>query len=861
MTSIILKVTGAKAQAIVRGPLTSGMVGIPVTIECDDAWNGLTKTLVCRCSKWGYDRGEARTILNVEQEATVAHEVMQADMTLYLGIEGYSPDGQQVIPTTWANCGKIQYGANADEDPSADPDLPVWAQLQAELGKLKQCAVTDEQISAAVEDYMSEHPVEIPESDCLPPYSGSDNGKVLGIVDGSPAWVEATVGGGGSSGGDSGETEPTTHGIIWDLVNVTSSNAVTSVSDGAALSAVLTAGDGYTLGDVIATMGGEALTGVWNADTATVTIPSVTGDVIISCSGVEQTGPVDTTAVIAVEGYGIDTSGSNSNAINIFPGIVNMGITKKYEYSYDNAALKQLSCYDAANDYLTTASYQGCLKVCTPSTNFVANGNALTSSTNYNRVRTTADGVFVAAASNNSFTQNAAVTVVAPPSKQSAVINAEIVAFEFVLSMADVDNSYAYWTTTQGGKEIFPNGVRNGDIIFAGKNTEYYGMANIDGTMADGGVSTINTLSFDDDVAQNYAIATTSIMGEDVATDTNTAYGLSADFAAVIDEVRTAWMLEYGGDYRKIPIIVSTDQHGRTNTGIFNMIGKSFSMHDISKVMNLGDTVATDWYDADEAHPMLSDAQLEAWCKSVKAVPFSKQLNVFGNHDCCYGNYTDEGNPIGTRYPDSKAHLYQYFRNIYARRTNNNGWFSVKDDAFNVKYVVYSLYQWPNGLDNSDAIHTEQMEWFIDELKADDGYDIVIVAHEPFNLNCTTATYPTNGTLQDVTWERGKALEAVINARMNKTSGTTTDGSGVSHSFDFAGCSSELLCSLHGHTHEDQYAYTEGGMLQNAFDWFANNTFFMVLIDRVERKLNVWKIEGDALTCQNYQIPLDKAAQ
>ncbi len=126
--------------------------------------------------------------------------------------------------------------------------------------------------------------------DCLPEYSEADNGKVLGIVDGSPAWIEATV----SDGDDSGDTPviPGYHGIVWDLVNVTSSNSVTSVSDGATLIAVLTPAEGYTLGDVTVTMGGEVLTGVWNADTATVTIASVTGDVIISCAGVEDVGDV-----------------------------------------------------------------------------------------------------------------------------------------------------------------------------------------------------------------------------------------------------------------------------------------------------------------------------------------------------------------------------------------------------------------------------------------------------------------------------------------------------------------------------------------------------------------------------------------
>lgn len=53
MTSITLILTGASIRSEVDGVLTSGMVGIPVTIRYDDAWNGLIKNLVCRCGKWG----------------------------------------------------------------------------------------------------------------------------------------------------------------------------------------------------------------------------------------------------------------------------------------------------------------------------------------------------------------------------------------------------------------------------------------------------------------------------------------------------------------------------------------------------------------------------------------------------------------------------------------------------------------------------------------------------------------------------------------------------------------------------------------------------------------------------------------
>lgn len=133
--------------ASVTGILTSGMVGIPVTIHYDEVWGGLRKNLVCRCSPWNSDRGDYRTILNVGEAATVAHEVMQHGKFLYLGVEGYSSDGKLVIPTRWAECGEIHRGANSGADISADPTLPIWEQLQTAIEEIKENPLTEDQLA------------------------------------------------------------------------------------------------------------------------------------------------------------------------------------------------------------------------------------------------------------------------------------------------------------------------------------------------------------------------------------------------------------------------------------------------------------------------------------------------------------------------------------------------------------------------------------------------------------------------------------------------------------------------------------------------------------------------------------------
>lgn len=149
LTSIRLILRGAKASAEVHGVLTAGMVGIPVTIEYDESWNGLSKNLVCR-GGLGYDnfRGESRTFLGVGTTAKVAPEVLIAGNVLYLGIEGYNADGSLVIPTTWARCGIIQDGVKTEGGPSEDPTLPIWSQLQTQIDQLPESveAIVEEKL-------------------------------------------------------------------------------------------------------------------------------------------------------------------------------------------------------------------------------------------------------------------------------------------------------------------------------------------------------------------------------------------------------------------------------------------------------------------------------------------------------------------------------------------------------------------------------------------------------------------------------------------------------------------------------------------------------------------------------------------
>lgn len=154
MTGIKLILTGAHVQAEVSGDLTSGMVGVPVTIEYDGAWEGLTKNLVCRCGRPYYppDRDNTWIIPEIGTSATVAPEAMQADMHLYLGIEGCSSDGTLVMPTHWVDCGPILPGARTVSARSAEPTQPIWTRLKEDIARLQADALTEEYVEATIDE-------------------------------------------------------------------------------------------------------------------------------------------------------------------------------------------------------------------------------------------------------------------------------------------------------------------------------------------------------------------------------------------------------------------------------------------------------------------------------------------------------------------------------------------------------------------------------------------------------------------------------------------------------------------------------------------------------------------------------------
>lgn len=114
--------------------LTAGMAkAVTVEFVFSDEWDGLTKTAVFSNGKTTVDVLAA----NWDGDTVpVPHEVLAVPgRHARVGVYGANESGV-VLPTVWVSLGKVQPGADPSGDETADPSLPVWAQLQKQIGDL-----------------------------------------------------------------------------------------------------------------------------------------------------------------------------------------------------------------------------------------------------------------------------------------------------------------------------------------------------------------------------------------------------------------------------------------------------------------------------------------------------------------------------------------------------------------------------------------------------------------------------------------------------------------------------------------------------------------------------------------------------
>ena len=131
-------ISGNRADVTEREPLTSGTVGKVLNFAFTEDWRPLIKYAVFEGS------GRRIALTNIGDSCIIPHEVLaKHGGALRVGVYGRTADGSAATPTVYAQLGIIQRGADPNADPSTKPTLPVWAQIQAQIGDLSNLTTED----------------------------------------------------------------------------------------------------------------------------------------------------------------------------------------------------------------------------------------------------------------------------------------------------------------------------------------------------------------------------------------------------------------------------------------------------------------------------------------------------------------------------------------------------------------------------------------------------------------------------------------------------------------------------------------------------------------------------------------------
>ena len=261
---------GVSGEMVEEEILTAGMVGKEIRFQFSGDWDGLRKAVV-------YQAGEIScTVVDVQQEDTIPAAVLSMSLRrLYVGIYGMSEDGTVVTPTIYARGPFIRIGASeGDGDSGYAPQDPFWLRMEeavAQTLRFTPQSLTEEQqlqsrenINAAKED---------PEAAKLL-LEILKNGVYVSDQTGNIRRLSTAL----------------TGAVYWSITNalenVRTDNETEVVEENGAYTATLQAAGGCSMNTVTVIMGGLDITDQVYAD-GIITIPAVTGDVVITAVATE----------------------------------------------------------------------------------------------------------------------------------------------------------------------------------------------------------------------------------------------------------------------------------------------------------------------------------------------------------------------------------------------------------------------------------------------------------------------------------------------------------------------------------------------------------------------------------------------
>ena len=148
---LTFRFSGGGGTMTVPEVLTTGMIGKKLLLEFTPEWNGMTKTVVFS------DGCETRDVPFAGNPVTIPAALLERPLrTLTVGVYGVSADGTVAIPTVRALGPMILPGAQPSGEAAAEPVIPLWEQIHAQLGDLGELDTdTKENLVAAINEILA----------------------------------------------------------------------------------------------------------------------------------------------------------------------------------------------------------------------------------------------------------------------------------------------------------------------------------------------------------------------------------------------------------------------------------------------------------------------------------------------------------------------------------------------------------------------------------------------------------------------------------------------------------------------------------------------------------------------------------
>ena len=152
-------------------------------------------------------------------------------------------------------------------------------------------------------------------------------------------------------------------------------------------------------------------------------------------------------------------------------------------YKWDADKVRASSVWNSEDGYLTTSGKAYAIQIGAGGTTYSSSSLSKTNGSNYSGTvsfNASTGGVIAWSTTTALIQQSGTYNYTSPANSVglSDAILGDGIYIEIPVYEADVDDFYAYWGNMSTGG-VYPEGVRNGDIIFAGRNTAYYGKKNI----------------------------------------------------------------------------------------------------------------------------------------------------------------------------------------------------------------------------------------------------------------------------------------------------------------------------------------------------------------------------------------------